>query len=177
MTTIFRSDVYPTFGFENECANGGISRGWSPSRWQDELNNACFDWVVAKPDGTHEVDVEFITPPFSLCDAAKSDIAELFAWIESKGAKVGRPKLGGHVHMGNRLVHANISKSDFWRASKAEYATRRRYYNPSASMTAPMPLALVKDVICRYAEHRSDIEAIFLITSRIWVLSKSNHSL
>ena len=78
MTTIFRDDVYPTFGFENECANGGISRGWSPSRWQDELNNACFDWVVAKPDGTHEVDVEFITPPFSLCDAAKSDIAELF---------------------------------------------------------------------------------------------------
>ena len=160
MTTIFGSNVYPTFGFENECANGGISRNWSPSRWQDELNDAGYNWVNAIHDGTCEVDVEFIIPPFSLCDAAKSDIAELFAWIESKGAIVGRPKLGGHVHMGNRLVHANISKSDFWRASKANYATHRRYYDPSSSMTAPLPLALVKDVICRYAEHRSDIEAI-----------------
>jgi len=159
MTTIFRSDVYPTFGFENECANGGISRNWSIDRWQDELNDAGYNWVKAIHDGTVEVDVEFIIPPFSLCDAAKNDIAELFAWVESKGAIVGRPKLGGHVHMGNRLVHANISKSDFWRASKDEYISGR-YYNPSASMTAPLPLSLVKDVICRYAEHKADIEAI-----------------
>lgn len=163
MTTILRNDVYPTFGHEVECANGGEQSPcyrWSPSRWQDELNDAGFNWVDARFDGTTEVDVEFVIPPFSLCDAAKSDIAELFAWIESKGAKVGRPKLGGHVHMGRSLVNSNISKSDFWRASKAEYATNRRYYEPSASMTAPMPLSLVKDVICRYAEHRADIEAI-----------------
>ena len=69
MTTIFRNDVYPTFGFENECANGGISRNWSPSRWQDELNDAGYNWVNAIHDGTHEVDVEFIIPPFALCDA------------------------------------------------------------------------------------------------------------
>tara|TARA_R110002020_G_scaffold128057_7_gene287151 strand:- start:3663 stop:4847 length:1185 start_codon:yes stop_codon:yes gene_type:complete len=160
MTTIFRSDVYPTFGHEAECANGGVSRNWSPSRWQDELNDAGYHWVNAIHDGTCEVDVEFIIPPFPLCDAAKSDIAELFAWIESKGAIVGRHKLGGHVHMGNRLVHTNISKSDFWYSSKAEYVNNSRYYQPLSSMTAPLPLALVKDVICRYAEHRQDIDSI-----------------
>ena len=160
MTTIFRDDIYPTFGHEVECANGGDSRNWSISRWQDELNDAGYTWVKAVHDGTVEVDVEFIIPPFPLCDEAKQDIANLFSFIESKGAIVGRPKLGGHVHMGNRLVQGNISESDFWRSSKNEVITSGRYYNPTSSMTAPMPLSLVKDVISRYAEHKRDIDSI-----------------
>ena len=84
MTTIFRDDIYPTFGHEVECANGGDSRNWSISRWQDELNDAGYTWVKAVHDGTVEVDVEFIIPPFPLCDEAKQDIANLFSLLKVK---------------------------------------------------------------------------------------------
>lgn len=158
--TYIQNDNYPTFGTEVEIKQSGESANWNPTLWAQRCRDNGFHWVSAKPDGTPEVDVEFIIPPFTLCNAAREDIASFFAWVESVGGKVGYRNLGGHVHMGNRFVQGNITKADFWDNSKREYSANGRYYQPSASMCQPMPLALVKDVISRYGYHQGDINAI-----------------
>jgi len=158
--TYIQEDNFPIFGTESEIKQSGESRGWNPAKWQQKAHDAGFIWVTAKEDGTPEVDVEFIIPPFPLCDSAKQDISNFFTWVESVGGKVGSRNLGGHVHMGNRFIQGNISKSQFWYNSKREYANNERYYQPSASMCQPMPLALAKDVISRYGSHQDDIDAI-----------------
>jgi hypothetical protein len=162
MTNMIENNVYLTGGAEIEIHNATGNRA-SVSDWQRVLDNSGFSWVEAKRDASPNVDCEFVLPPFPLhfAGGARDDIERLLAFIELQGGRVVKSGCGLHIHVGNRMVK-NMSPVDFWEASKAAFTPtgRNRCYYRAPDMTDVMPLALVRDVIQRYAEHQSKIDAI-----------------
>jgi len=163
---MIENNVFMTGGAEIEIHN---SRGTyhDVSDWQRLMNDAGFSWVEAKRDASPNVDCEFVLPPFPLhfAGGARNDIDRLLAFIERHGGRVSKSGCGLHVHVGNRMVK-NMSPADFWEASKQAFAAPDRCYYVAPDMTDVMPLALVRDVIQRYAAHQSDIDAILAPSRR-----------
>ena len=152
-----QNEMFLTGGYELEISGGGTYITWG-----SRLQEAGFDWVASKYDGTPAVDAEIIIPPFPLhmAGGVDYDLGELFTFIERNGGNVNRRDLGGHVHIGNRAIK-NMTPADFWRQSKQLMRDRGAFFMPSDDCCADvMPLALVKDVIVRYAEYQDTIDGI-----------------
>jgi len=166
MTNMIENDVFLQGGAEIEVHN---RRGvhLNTDEWQRRLDNAGFSWVQAKYDASPNVDCEFVLPPFNLhfAGGVKNDIQRLLAFIEDNGGRVSKSGCGLHVHVGNRMVKG-MSPADHWEASKQAFAAPDRCYYVAPNLTDVMPLALVRDVIQRYAAHQSDIDAILAPSRR-----------
>lgn len=166
MTNMIENDVFLTGGAEIEIHNmRGVHLG--TDQWQTRLDNAGFSWVQAKYDASPNVDCEFVLPPFNLhfAGGVKYDIQRLLAFIEDNGGRVSKSGCGLHVHVGNRMVKS-MSPAEHWEASKQAFAAPNRDYYVAPNLTDVMPLALVRDVIQRYAAHQSDIDAILAPSRR-----------
>jgi len=155
---------YKLIGTSNDCYD--VHR---------ELQNMGFDWTSTGPDGSAAPDAETIFAPMpvnenGIMSCALADIARLLEALESLGADcpVRVTGLGMHCHIGNRLV--TMDPAEYWEASKrafAEGSGNRRYFRPDTNdMTDVMSLALVKDVVQRYADHQGDIDAILAPSRR-----------
>ena len=155
---------YKLIGTSNDCYD--IDR---------ELHNMGFDWTSTGPDGSAAPDAETIFAPMpvnenGIMSCALADIARLLEALESLGADcpVRITGLGMHCHIGNRLV--TMDPAEYWEAAKrafAEGSGNRRYFRPDTNdMTDVMSLALVKDVVQRYADHQGDIDAILAPSRR-----------
>ncbi len=166
MTNIIGNNVFLQGGVEIEVHNSNRNQ-LSVSGWQDLLDHNGYGWVEAKRDASPNVDCEFVLPPMPahFAGGVRDDIANLFTFIESNGGRVTKSGCGLHVHIGNRAVR-NMSPADFWEASKAAFTAPDRCYYVAPDMTDVMPLALVRDVIQRYAAHQSDIDAILAPSRR-----------
>ena len=166
MTNMIENDVFLQGGAEIEAHNhAGIRR--RPDEWQELLDTNGYGWVEAKHDQSPNVDCEFVLPPFPLhmAGGAHDDIRMLLEFIERNGGRVSKSGCGLHVHVGNRMVKG-MSPRDFWQASKAAHTAPDRCYYVAPNLTDVMPLALVRDVIQRYAAHQSDIDAILAPSRR-----------
>ena len=156
-----------TGGIEIEGHNE-LGNHRSINTWQQELNNAGFDFVQVKSDASPNVDFELVFPPMPLhmAGGAKDDIAAVLQFVESNGGKVSKRGCGLHVHVGNRAVK-DISPRDFWRQSKQLMRDRNAYFMPADNQCHDiMPIALARDVIQRYATHHSDIDGILAPSRR-----------
>ena len=163
------NNMYLTGGIEVEIHNdAGLRR--RPDEWQYLLDRNGFGWVKAKRDASPNVDCEFVLPPFPLhmAGGAQADIGGFLEFVERNGGRVTKSGNGLHVHVGNRAVR-NMSPAEFWERSQNEYLPDsdgdRRYY-AAPDMADVMPLALVRDVIQRYAAHQSDIDGILARSRR-----------
>ena len=160
------NNTYLTGGGEIEIHNQNRNQ-LSVNDWQNLLDRNGYGWVEAKHDQSPNVDCEFVLPPFPLhmAGGAHDDIRMLLEFIERNGGRVTKSGCGLHVHIGNRVVR-NQSPRDFWQASKQAFAAPDRCYYVAPDMADTMPLALVRDVIQRYADHQSDIDAILAPSRR-----------
>lgn len=155
MTYISSSSII-TAGYELEC------HGLRPIHIERELQAAGIDWVKVTTDATSGVDAELPLPPMPHdgSGGALLDMQQLFSVLERAGCRVVRRACGGHVHIGNQLV-INMSPSEYWEASKSAMRDTGRFYTPpTRNLADAMPIALVKDVIRRYAAHQDDINAL-----------------
>lgn len=165
MTTL--RNAFLTCGAEIEIANDRSIGYRAVSEWHSLLHNNGFNWVKVESDATSGVDAEIITPPFSpYSTQAKNDIADLMTFISDNGGKVGLQATGGHVHVGVNpwlLSDFNIDDSygafnNHWQKSKDHMINSGDYLpNPNAT---PMPFALIKDIVHRYAIHQDEINQI-----------------
>ena len=164
--TYIENNMYLTGGIEIEIHNANRNQ-LTISGWQDLLNHNGFSWVEAKGDASPNVDCELVLPPFPLhfAGGAYNDIQRLLQFIERNGGRVSKSGCGLHVHVGNRAVR-NMSPADFWEASKMAAQSPDRCYYVAPDMADVMPLALVRDVIQRYAAHQNDIDAILAPSRR-----------
>jgi len=164
--TYIENNMYLTGGAEIEIHNANRNQ-LSVNDWQSLLDTNGYGWVEAKHDQSPNVDCEFVLPPFPLhmAGGAHDDIRMLLEFIERNGGRVTKSGCGLHVHIGNRAV-CNQSPRDFWQASKQAFAAPDRCYYVAPDMADVMPLALVRDVIQRYAAHQSDIDAILAPSRR-----------
>ena len=100
-----------------------------------------------------------------MAGGAHDDIRMFLEFVERNGGRVSKSGCGLHVHIGNRAVR-NLSPREFWQASKAAHTAPDRCYYVAPDMADVMPLALVRDVIQRYAAHQNDIDAILAPSRR-----------
>ena len=166
MTNMIENDVFLQGGAEIEVHNANRNQ-LSVDDWQELLDTNGYGWVEAKHDDSYNVDWEFVLPPFPLhmAGGAHDDVRMLLEFIERNGGRVSKSGCGLHVHVGNRMVKG-MSPRDFWQASKTAHTAPDRCYYVAPNLTDVMPLALVRDVIQRYAAHQSDIDAILAPSRR-----------
>ena len=164
--TYIENNMYLTGGAEIEIHNANRNQ-LSVDDWQSLLDRNGYGWVEAKYDPSPNVDCEFVLPPFPLhmAGGAHDDIRMLLEFIERNGGRVTKSGCGLHVHIGNRAVR-NQSPRDFWQASKSAHTAPAFSSSVAPDMADTMPLALVRDVIQRYADHQSDIDAILAPSRR-----------
>ena len=166
MTDYIQNNMYLTAGIEIEIHNANRNQ-LSVAGWQDLLDHNGYGWVEAKSDASPNVDCEFVLPPCPahMAGGAHDDIRMFLEFVERNGGRVSKSGCGLHVHIGNRAVR-NLSPRDFWQASKAAHTAPDRCYYVAPDMADIMPLALVRDVIQRYAAHQNDIDAILAPSRR-----------
>jgi hypothetical protein len=176
---MLNENTYLTFGCEFEITNSEPCRnpnnrkkrhyansvdftphndGWGVDEWRRHLQAHGFDWVQVVHESTGYVAAEIVTPPIADCEAARSDIARLLSFIEASGGRGLRQfrdfqrdvTNGLHVHVGINVQDARRnSPTEFWSNSKELMRTSGRHY--AGHPVGIMPLALAKDVICRWA--------------------------
>ena len=106
--TYLTNTSFLTGGIEIEGHNG--TRNYrSIDRWQEELNNAGFDFVQVKSDASPNVDFELVFPPMPLHMAGGSmdDIAAVLQFVENSGGKVSKRGCGLHIHVGLKGIVGN----------------------------------------------------------------------
>ena len=163
------NNMFLTGGAEIEIHNANRNQ-LDVDGWQNLLDANGFSWVAAKYDASPNVDCEFVLPPFPLhfAGGALNDIQRLLQFIERNGGRVSKSGCGLHIHVGNRAVR-NMSPAEFWERSQNDYTPdsngSRRYY-VAPDLADVMPLALVRDVVQRYAAHQGDIDAILAPSRR-----------
>lgn len=150
-----------TAGVELEFHNKrGLYR--SIDQWRTLLSDAGFDWLLVKYDGSANVDVEIVFPPMPAHGAggAMDDIRAVMQFIETNGGKVSKKGCGLHVHIGNRAV-TDISPAYYWTHSKLTMASTGAFFMPADNQCHDvMPMALVKDVLIRYANQQNDVDLL-----------------
>ena len=148
-------------------------------RMHEKLYHAGFTWAKAVYDGSAAPDAETIFAPMpvdenGIMPCAQADVARLIEFLESETADCPSSVtgLGMHTHIGNRLVM--MDPQGYWNASKTEFASANNgsttipsYYQPNAGdMTDVMSMAMLKDIVMRYADHQSEIDAILAPSRR-----------
>ena len=136
------------------------------------LQAAGFTWANAMYDGSPSPDAETIFAPMpvdenGIMECAQGDVARLIEFLESEGADcpTAVTGLGMHTHIGNRLV--KMDPATYWQESK-DARTAGRWFQPDADqMTDVMSIALLKDVVMRYADHQSEIDAVLARSRRL----------
>ena len=165
--TYLTNTSFLTAGIELEFHN---KRGQyrSVDQWRTLLTDAGFDWIQVKYDGSANVDVEIVFPPMPAHGAggALDDIRAVMQFIETNGGKVSKKGCGLHVHIGNRAVK-DISPAYYWTHSKGTMASRNGYFMPIDDQRHDvMPMALVKDVLIRYANQQNDVDLLLAPSRR-----------
>ena len=135
------------------------------------LQAAGFTWANAMYDGSPAPDAETIFAPMpvdenGIMECAQGDVARLIEFLESEGADcpTAVTGLGMHTHIGNRLV--KMDPAAYWQESK-DARTSGRWFQPDADqMTDVMSIALLKDIVMRYADHQGEIAAILARSRR-----------
>tara|TARA_B100000575_G_scaffold283717_1_gene276892 strand:+ start:349 stop:1551 length:1203 start_codon:yes stop_codon:yes gene_type:complete len=135
------------------------------------LQAAGFTWANAMYDGSPSPDAETIFAPMpvdenGIMDCAQGDVARLIEFLESEGADcpTAVTGLGMHTHIGNRLV--KMDPAAYWQESK-NARTAGHWFQPDADqMTDVMSIALLKDVVMRYADHQDEIDAVLAPSRR-----------
>ena len=129
------------------------------------LQAAGFTWAKAMYDGSPSPDAETIFAPMpvdenGIMECAQGDVARLIEFLESEGADcpASVTGLGMHTHIGNRLI--KMDPATYWQESK-DAMSNGSYFRPDADqMTDTMSVALLKDIVQRYADHQSEIDAV-----------------
>lgn len=158
--------TYPFFQ-DNRFALAGIeveADNVSTGAIRTAFDNASIDWCKIEIE---HCGVEIVFPPMPLPLTPDSpqyqDVKLVLDTLASVNANVGRAGIGGHVHIGNTLIDGE-SPANYWANSKRTMAASLARngdagYYESPHQTDEMPVALIKDVIRRYATHQSDIDA------------------
>jgi len=129
------------------------------------LQAAGFTWAKAMYDGSPSPDAETIFAPMpvdenGIMECAQGDVARLIEFLESEGADcpASVTGLGMHTHIGNRLI--DMHPATYWQESK-DAMIGGRYFQPDADQVSDvMSVALLKDIVQRYADHQSEIDAV-----------------
>jgi len=148
-----------TAGFEHEAVYP-----CSVSAVRGALEAVGIDWV--KVEHEHAGMAEVVFPAFLLPlnedNPAWHEIKLALDTLDGLGANVSRSGCGGHVHIGRQAIEGQ-SAGEYWEESKAALRASRHRNNAtfysSPNEVDDMPLALLKDVIRRYAIHQDVIDA------------------
>jgi len=152
----------PTFGIEVEM--GGISYPRFERLLNEEGITSGFKSVA---DASANVDAEIVTCPLAPSQTAWEYIQNLLAAIN----KIGRRELGSsnrlinvgcglHVHIGNSFLKNGVDPDEYCRQSIASFPTLHLDHSD------PMDIALVKDIVWRYARQQKMISTMLANSRR-----------
>ena len=153
----------PTFGIEVEM--GGISYSRFERLLNDEGITSGFKSVY---DASLNVDAEIVTCPLAPCQTAWEYIQNLLAAIN----KIGRRELGSsnrlinvgcglHVHIGNAFLTNGVDADEYCRKSIASFPNSLHLDHADT-----MDVALVKDIVWRYARQQKMISTMLANSRR-----------
>ena len=135
------------------------------------LQAAGFTWANAMYDGSPAPDAETIFAPMpvdenGIMECAQGDVARLIEFLESEGADcpASVTGLGMHTHIGNRLV--KMDPAAYWQESKDAMNGWPLVPARCRSDDRRHVYRLLKDVVMRYADHQSEIDAILARSRR-----------
>ncbi len=149
--TFTDQNSFPTMGIEWEGAHVSVSA------IRRRLENAGIDWVRVESE---HCGAEIVFPPCPMPLASSDaymDIKAVLDICEELGADVQNGhNCGGHVHLGTVSVKG-MTPNEYWQASKDAMSRGNFLSLNDDNRGNEMTIALVKDVVRRYAMHQDVI--------------------
>lgn len=157
--------TYASWGIENEfnashCAFSGRD---AVRKTREALEAAGIKWMSVVHDGSSNVDVEIVTPPFVDCPEFWEDYSKVMQVCKDLGLRYV-DGCGLHLHTGIYRTKVGLNASEFWAKTKANAERglsfeRIRDEVCQRGDNEAMSFDLIHDIVRFYAQNQTKIDA------------------